>query len=125
MLAFREGGEKMNEREQLKIAQIMERAYDFHLSKYQYLFLTQMAIQMNELKYEERKENIEVIAAKVSNQMPSLCKADVRLRHKNIVPTGAARSIQNLEEELHVADISDEMLRGDVLENVLDYLLDD
>ena len=75
----------MNEREQVKIAQIMSKAYDFHLSKYHYLFLTQMAIRIYNLKVEEREEPIEETAQKIMKKMPGLCRKTEGLKHKRIV----------------------------------------
>ena len=64
----------MNEKDQLMVAKITEKVYDFHLSKYHYLFLLQMAIRRYELKRKKKKEEIEKKALKNKKRMPELCK---------------------------------------------------
>ncbi len=116
----------MNEREQLKVAQIMNKAYDFHLSKYHYLFLTQMAIRQYELKVRGREEPIEKTAQKIMEKMPKLCEKTEGLKHKRIVETSSSKSIERLEFELYECDsLGDELLRGEALKNILSYLIED
>ena len=50
----------MNEKEQIVVAKIIEKVYDFHLSKYHYLFLSQMAIRRYELMRKKKTEDIEL-----------------------------------------------------------------
>lgn len=113
----------MNKRETKKITQIMEKAYDFHLSKYHYLFLTQIAMRQYRLRENRKPETLEVTATKVMRDMPELCRKTKGLEHKNIVETSAKRSLNRLEEELLDSDLSEKLQQGSVLENVLNYLL--
>lgn len=116
----------MNEKEQLTVAKIMEKVYDFHLSKYHYLFLSQMAIRKYELSRKKKNENLEKTAMKIMNRMPELCKKTEGLKHKNVIQTSAGKSLQRLEEELCDSEtVPEKLLRGPVVENVLEYLLED
>ena len=116
----------MNEKEQIVVAKIIEKVYDFHLSKYHYLFLSQMAIRRYELTRKKKTENIEKTAMKIMRRMPELCKKTEGLEHKNVIQTSAAKSLQRLEEELCDSEtVPERLLRGPVVENVLEYLLED
>ena len=116
----------MNEKEQMMVAKIMEKVYDFHLSKYHYLFLSQMAIRRYELSRKKKKEDIEKTAVKIMSRMPELCKKSQELKHKNIILTSAKKSLERLEEELCDSETVDEgLLRGPVVENVLEYLIEE
>lgn len=116
----------MNEKEQLKVAQIMSKAFDFHLSKYHYLFITQMAIRIYNLKAKGKKETIEKTAEKIMRKMPALCKKTDGLQNKQVILTSSAKSIARLEDELYECDtLGDELLRGEALKNILDYLIED
>lgn len=123
-----EKGEKniMNEKEQMAVAKIMERVYDFHLSKYHYLFLSQMAIRRNELKRKKKEEDIEKTATKIMCRMDELCKKTKGLEHKRVIQTSSRKSLERLEEELCDSEtVPEELLRGSVIENVLAYLLEE
>lgn len=116
----------MNEKEQLKVAQIMAKAFDFHLSKYHYLFLTQMAIRQYEMRCRKKEEPLEKTAEKVMKKMPMLCKRTSGLENKHIIETSSKKSLARLEDELYECDaLGDELLRGTVLKNIIDYLLVD
>ena len=116
----------MNEKDQLMVAKITEKVYDFHLSKYHHLFLLQMAIRRYELKRKKRKEDIEKTAMKIMKRMPELCKENEGLKHKNIIQTSAKKSLEKLEEELCDSEnVEERLLRGPVIENVLEYLIEE
>ena len=116
----------MNEKEQLMVAKIMEKVYDFHLSKYHYLFLSQMAIRRYEKSRKKKKEDIEKTAEKIMQRMPELCKRTKGMEHKTIIQTSSEKSLQRLEEELCDSEtVPEELLRGPVVQNVLEYLLNE
>lgn len=116
----------MNERDQIMVAKITEKVYDFQLSKYHYLFLLQMAVRRYELSQQKEEEEIEQTVMEIMQRMPNLCKQHNKLRHKNIVQTSARKSIERLEEELCDSENIDErLLRGPVIENVLKYLIEE
>ena len=114
---------KVNEKEQIKVAEIIERVYDFHLSKYHYLFLSQMAIRRYELEKKGKTESIEKTAMKIMKRMPEMCKKDEGLKHKNIIQTSSQKCLLRLEEELcDSRSVPEDLLAGPVIENVLQYL---
>ena len=114
----------MNEKEQMKVAEIMTKVSSFGLSKYQEVFLTQMALR----QYEQKKEeSLEKSAEKVMSIMQSLCKKTKGLEHKrNIIERSPERSLDQIWEELcDSTTVPEELLRGSVVENVMEYLLED
>ena len=74
----------MNEKEQLVVAKIIEKVYDFHLSKYHYLFLSQMAIRRYELTRKKKTEDITKTAMKIMRRMPELCKITAEIRRRTL-----------------------------------------
>ena len=106
----------MNEREELKVANIMAKVLDMGLSKYHTLFLTQMAIRRYKKSMKGKEESIDKTLDKIMRRMQSLCKETKGLENK---------SRAKLEEELSDANLPDELLNGEILENVLEYLVKD
>lgn len=117
----------MNEKEERMVAKIMGEVLDFELSKYQTLFLTQLAIRRYRVEKKKKKETLKESVTKVMERMPELCLATKGLEHKkNVVQTSYSKSLKKLEEELCDSHrISDKLLRGDVVENVLNYLINE
>ena len=117
----------MNEKEQLMVAAIMTKVSSFGLSKYQELFLTQMALRQYEQKKKKKEETLEKSAEKVMKRMQSLCKRTKGLEHKrNIIERTPERSLDQIWEELcDSSTVPEELLRGQVVENVMKYLLED
>lgn len=114
----------MNEKEQLMVGKIIERVYDLQLSKYHYLFLSQMAIRRYELEKKRKTESIEKTAMKIMKRMPEMCKKDEGLKHKNIIQTSSQKCLLRLEEELcDSRSVPEDLLAGPVVENVLQYLV--
>lgn len=117
----------MNEKEQMKVAEIMTKVSSFGLSKYQEVFLTQMALRQYEQKRKKKEESLEKSAEKVMSIMQSLCKKTKGLEHKrNIIERSPERSLDQIWEELcDSTTVPEELLRGSVVENVMAYLLED
>lgn len=115
----------MNEREELKVANIMSKVLDMKLSKYHTLFLTQMAIRRYKKSMKGKQESIDKTMAKIMRRMPSLCKETKGLEHKSIIETSSSKTREKLEEELSDAELPEELLNGELIENVLTYLLED
>ena len=117
----------MNEKEQMKVAEIMTKVSSFGLSKYQEVFLTQMALRQYEQKRKKKEESLEKSAEKVMSIMQSLCKKTKGLEHKrNIIERSPERSRDQIWEELcDSTTVPEELLRGSVVENVMEYLLDE
>lgn len=115
----------MNEKEQLKAMKIMSRVYDMKMSKFQTLFLTQIAIRRFDVERKNKPESLETTVGKVMKKMPQLCLKTDGLRHKRIMETSTKKALEQLTEEIFEADIEENLLRGDALENVIAYLLED
>ena len=110
----------MNEKDEAKVVSIIAKVLDMGLSKYHTLFLTQMAIRRYKIKTKKKQESIKKTAQKIMSKMPELCKKSEGLKHKNIILTETER----LEEELYDANLSEELLNGQILENVLEFLIE-
>ena len=119
------GGRQMNEREELKVANIMAKVLDMGLSKYHTLFLTQMAIRRYKKSMKGKEESIDKTLEKIRRRMQSLCKETKGLENKIVIETSSNKSRAKLEEELSDANLPDELLNGEILENVLEYLVKD
>lgn len=119
------GGRQMNEREELKVANIMAKVLDMGLSKYHTLFLTQMAIRQYKKSMKGKEESIDKTLDKIMRRMQSLCKETKGLENKIVIETSWNKSRAKLEEELSDANLPDELLNGEILENVLEYLVKD
>lgn len=119
------GGRQMNEREELKVANIMAKVLDMGLSKYHTLFLTQMAIRRYKKSMKGKEESIDKTLDKIMRRMQSLCKETKGLENKIVIETSSNKSRAKLEEELSDANLPDELLNGEILENVLEYLVKD
>jgi len=119
------GGRQMNEREELKVANIMAKVLDMGLSKYHTLFLTQMAIRRYKKSMKGKEESIDKTLDKIMRRMQSLCKETKGLENKIVIETSWNKSRAKLEEELSDANLPDELLNGEILENVLEYLVKD
>ena len=115
----------MNEREELKVASIIAKVLDMGLSKYHTLFLTQIAIRRYKKKMKGKDESVDKTLEKIMRRMPSLCKETRGLENKVVVEISSKKSRENLEKELADAKIPDELLNGELIENVLTYLLED
>ena len=115
----------MNEREELKVANIMAKVLDMGLSKYHTLFLTQMAIRLYKKSMKGKEESIDKTLDKIMRRMQSLCKETKGLENKIVIETSWNKSRAKLEEELSDANLPDELLNGEILENVLEYLVKD
>ena len=117
----------MNEKEQIMVASIMTKVSSFGLSKYQELFLTQMALRQYEQKRKKKDESLEQTAGKIMKRMQGLCKKTKGLQHKkNVIERSPERSLEQLWEELcDSSTVPEELLRGQVVENVMEYLLND
>lgn len=115
----------MNEKEQIMVASIMTKVSSFGLSKYQELFLTQMALRQYEQRRKKKEESLEQTAGKIMKRMQGLCKKTKGLQHKrNIIERSPERSLEQLWEELcDSSTVPEELLRGQVVENVMEYLL--
>ena len=109
----------MNEKDEAKVVSIIAKVLDMGLSKYHTLFLTQMAIRRYKIKTKKKQESIKKTAQKIMSKMPELCKKSEGLKHKNIILT-----LERLEEELYDANLSEELLNGQILENVLEFLIE-
>jgi hypothetical protein len=114
----------MNEKDEAKVVSIIAKVLDMGLSKYHTLFLTQMAIHRYKIKTKKKQESIKKTAQKIMSKMPELCKKSEGLKHKNIILTSASRTLERLEEELYDANIPEELLNGQILENVLEFLIE-
>ena len=119
------GGRQMNEREELKVANIMAKVLDMGLSKYHTLFLTQMAIRRYKKSMKGKEESIDKTLDKIMRRMQSLFKETKGLENKIVIETSLNKSRDKLEEELYDANLPDELLNGEILENVLEYLVKD
>ena len=119
------GGRQMNEREELKVANIMAKVLDMGLSKYHTLFLTQMAIRRYKKSMKGKEESIDKTLDKIMRRRQSLCKETKGLENKIVIETSWNKSRAKLEEELSDANLPDELLNGEILENVLEYLVKD
>ena len=119
------GGRQMNEREELKVANIMAKVLDMGLSKYHTLFLTRMAIRRYKKSMKGKEESIDKTLDKIMRRMQSLCKETKGLENKIVIETSWNKSRAKLEEELSDANLPDELLNGEILENVLEYLVKD
>ena len=115
----------MNEREELKVANIMAKVLDMGLSKYHTLFLTQMAIRRYKKSMKGKEESIDKTLDKIMRRMQSLCKETKGLENKIVIEPSWNKSRAKLEEELSDANLPDELLNGEILENVLEYLVKD
>ena len=115
----------MNEREELKVASIISKVLDMKLSKYHTLFLTQMAIRRYKKQIKGKQESIDKTMEKIMRRMPSLCKETKGLEHKSVIETSSNKTREKLEEELSDAERPEELLNGELIENVLTYLLED
>lgn len=115
----------MNEREELKVANIMAKVLDMGLSKYHTLFLAQMAIRRYKKSMKGKEESIDKTLDKIMRRMQGLCKETKGLENKIVIETSSNKSRAKLEEELSDANLPDELLNGEILENVLEYLVKD
>ena len=114
----------MNEREELLVGRIMNDVIGMGLSKYNSLFLAQLALRRYKVETKKKSETIDESARKVMARMPELCRKTKDLKHKRIIETSSAKSLAKLEEELcDSASIDEDLLRGDVITNVIDFLL--
>ncbi len=114
----------MNEKEEKLVARIFSEVIDMKLSKYQSLFLYQLAIRRYKVNKKGKDETMDVSAGKIMKRMPELCKKTAGLEHKrNIVETSANKCLRNLDEELSNADLDEKFFRGDTVINVIDYLI--
>lgn len=114
----------MNEKEEKLVARIFSEVIDMKLSKYQSLFLYQLAIRRYKVNKKEKNESMEVSVGKIMKRMPDLCKKTKGLEHKrNIVETSADKCLRNLDEELSNADIDEKFFRGDTVVNVIEHLI--
>ena len=113
----------MNEREELLVGRIMNDVIGWGLSKYNSLFLTQLALRRYKVGTKKKNETLEESARKVMSRMPELCRKTKDLNHKQIIETSSAKSLAKLEEELCDSSIEEDLLRGDIITNVLDFLL--
>ncbi len=114
----------MNEREELLVGRIMNDVLGMGLSKYNTLFLAQLALRRYKVETKKKSETLDESARKVMSRMPELCRKTKGLRHKQIIETSSAKSLSKLEEELYESmTIEDDLLRGDIITNVINYLL--
>ncbi len=114
----------MNEREELLVGRIMNDVLSMGLSKYNTLFLAQLALRRYKVETKKKSETLDESARKVMSRMPELCRKTKGLRHKQIIETSSAKSLSKLEEELYESmTIEDDLLRGDIITNVINYLL--
>ena len=101
----------------------MDKVLDFKMSKYQSVYLTHLAFRRYEVK---KKESMEESATRTMKHMPEICSQTDGLKHKkNVVETAASKSLEKLEEELHESNVKEELLMGDVIEDVVKYLIKD
>lgn len=117
-----------NERKRADYGSIYyDKSSSFGLSKYQELFLTQMALRQYEQKRKKKDESLEQTAGKIMKRMQGLCKKTKGLQHKkNVIERSPERSLEQLWEELcDSSTVPEELLRGQVVENVMEYLLND
>lgn len=114
----------MTEKEEMMVGRIMDEVMEMQLSKYQTLFLTQLSIRRYKMKRDKKSENMENSVEKVMRRMPKLCKRTKGLEHKkNVVQTSAYKCLQKLEEELCDAEVDEKLLRGYVVQNVVEHLI--
>ena len=110
----------MNEKEKILTTRIMSEVMDMQLSKYQSLFLYQLAL----IRKKDKDESLDESICKVMKKMQELCKRTKGLEHKkNIVETSTEKCRRKLDEELSDAKLDDNFFRGDVVINVIDYLI--
>lgn len=113
----------MNEKEEILTTRIMSEVMDMQLSKYQSLFLYQLALRRYKIK-KDKDESLDESICKVMKKMQELCKRTKGLEHKkNIVETSTEKCRRKLDEELSDAKLDDNFFRGDVVINVIDYLI--
>ena len=115
----------MNEKEELLVGRIMNDVLGMGLSKYNTLFLSQLALRRYKVETKKKKsETLDESARKVMSRMPELCRKTKGLRHKQIIETSSSKSLSKLEEELcESLTIDEDLLRGDIITNVIDFLL--
>ena len=117
----------MNEKEEKMLASVMTKVLNFEISTYHTVFLTELAMRRYNVANKKKKEKLEESTTKTMKKMPDLCKKTEGLKDKkNVVETSAERSLEALESEPEGSQkISDKLLRGNIVENVLNYLLED
>lgn len=114
----------MNEKEEILTTRIMSEVMDMQLSKYQSLFLYQLALRRYKIRKKDKDESLDESIGKVMKKMQELCKITKGLEHKkNIVETSTDKCRRKLDEELSDAKLDDNFFRGDVVINVIDYLI--
>ena len=97
---------------------IMGRIMRLGLGWYHNSFLAVMAIEQYDA---HGTKTIEELAKIAMEEMPQIGKES---KGKKIMPTSTAKSLERLEEELHDSSgVTEKLLRGDVVRNVLDFLL--
>ena len=116
----------MNEKKEKTRDKIITRVLELGISKYQSLYLTELAFRRYEIASKNKKESIQESAREIMKRMPELCRKTEGLQHKkNVVETSSVRALEELEAELGDSKtISDGLLRGDIVRNVLGYLLE-
>lgn len=117
----------MNEKKEKTRDKIITRVLELGISKYQSLYLTELAFRRYEIAASQnKKESIQESAREIMKRMPDLCRNTEGLQHKkNVVETSSVRALEELEAELGDSKtISDGLLRGDIVRNVLGYLLE-
>lgn len=86
--------------------------------------MAQLALRRYKVETKKKSETIDESARKVMARMPELCRKTKDLKHKRIIETSSAKSLAKLEEELcDSASIDEDLLRGDIITNVIDFLL--
>lgn len=113
----------MEKKEKDMMVKIMGKVMQLGLSWYHQFFLAEMAIEQYDAKGTKTPEELAAIAMA---KMPELCKRSKEHENKRIVLTSSARSLERLEEELHDSSgVPEKLLRGDVVKNVLDFILEE
>ena len=113
----------MEKEEKDMVAKLMGKVMQLGLSWYHQLFLAEMAIEQYDAKETKTQGELATIAM---TRMPELCQRSKEHAKRRIVAISADRSLERLEEELHAsAAVPEDLLLGDVIQNVLDFLLEE
>ena len=119
----------MNDSEMKMIARIMNQVLGWGLSRYNTVFLVELALRRKraeETETETETETIEISAQVIMSQMQEICKNTEGLENKRVIETSSRKSLLRIEEELaDSTTIKEELLRGNIIVNVLSFLLEE
>ena len=117
----------MNDSEMKMIARIMNQVLGWGLSRYNTVFLVELALRRKRAEETETEtETIEISAQVIMSQMQEICKNTEGLENKRVIETSSRKSLLRIEEELaDSTTIKEELLRGNIIVNVLSFLLEE